>query len=1097
MSKDVINQIKALIKHLKNNPEALKKAKIYDLKSRKLLSDTNSKPKEDFSEPKTQFKPGPVNPEFGNHDIYAIKLKDGSHLVGRNMAKQGKSPNHHDVLNWLKDKNVQSELVDPVNFIKTHKKTASSILEHIKDNPHKMVEISGHDGSTILMNSLIEKHPDSPDYKQNNYIPQDDLRNVNFAFTPYDTINVLRFGTPEGNLFVTKMKNSKANEERYAISSSKEESRKNAYFNKKTGGTGNPGFMPEVFGKTTPNGKLIVGANVKIKEKLPFFILQHFDPMPFYEKTENGHRVGIVGLSREGSLDPIYTHSESNDPDEAFSNALKQFALEVIKSHNLSSEDPSGEMKNKTPGSTNKNAKKLNAWLQNSVYRSPKVSLKDLLGVQQLAQKSLSNDYFESLKKAKIIDFKTRQPLADLGEPLLSAPPKGELIGIKGGKKIKTKKTSKKTIKAPYAPKKIQPGQQLDNYIQEELKELETRDVDNLHTIMTENLSDMGWDVDSDDLYHRIYSHVNPKISKTQSYFQNLKKAKIYSFKDKKVLTSLPSTVTPKETQPIFRNKKKGITNRKYLKQVYSPNIMPEKQDVPGGEGTGKSENYFASLKKAVIRGPWGGGPEKPGTVLHEEGRSKEISDPSDKHVNTVRVHKAHGIGKIVGKEERDLGEESKQPYYKMAIKDGLIDKHVFIPAKDIDIRTRPVINQNEVQKLKTYLKTPEDIDFGQTWQNRYKNMMDSLQSGNIYDTAKIWKTLMNKNKAGDGLSFGERKLLQSAHNQLDQEIQAVTGQEFSEDFFKKKEGLIKAGCQKCKMPTISGFSYCPHCHTKQIKQPKQVKKSKNYYNDLIKSVLEKAKIYDFKSRKLLVDLPKPEVKAYLVNSDNFENALLTPKAYNALKLEMSSGDYGSHEAKPVFDFSEHAQKDIIDFDGQNYINSTMKTESLLKAKVFSLASGKLQFDTSSPEENQISMDLTDPSHLMSADVLPQKDPRRKRGMYIVGSNTFQRKSLPLEILKSHDVHYHFFPSAERKYKIGATLLERNGDKAIFVETEGLDVNNTLKELNKKIEQKATDKQTGWHKFDSHKMGILSNHLYKQPKISLKDVQQLEPYKEV
>lgn len=900
MSKDTIEQIKALIKHLKDNSEALKKAKIYDIKSRKLLADTAPKP-ESSLKPQAQPEPiksKPANPEFGNHSIYAIRLKNGSHLVGRNMAKEGKSPNHHDVLNWLKDKNVESELVDPVNFIKTHKHTSNSILDHIKDNPHKMAEVS-HDGSTILMNSLIEKHPNSPDYKQNNYIPQKDLTNVNFAFTPFDTINVLRFGTPEGNLFVTKMKNSKANEERYAISSDKEESRKSAYFNKATGATGNPGFMPEVFGKTAPNGKLIVGANVKIREKTPFFILQHFDPMPFYEKTEKGHRVGIVGLSREGSLDPVYAYSESNDPDEAFNNALKQFTLEVIKSHNLSSEDPSSELKNKTPGPTNKNANKLNAWLENAVYKSPKIILKDLLGTQQLAQKSLKDDYFEGLKKAKI-----------------------------------------------------------------------------------------------------------------------------YSFKDKKVLSNLPSTVTPKETQPIFRNKKKGITNRKYLKQVYSPNIMPEKQDVPGGDGVGKSENYFANLKKAVIRGPWGGGPEKPGTVLHEEAFPKQISDTSDRYVNTTRVHKAHGIGKIVGKEERDLGEENKQPYYKMAIKDGPIDKHVFIPAKDIDIRTRPVINQNEVQKLKTYLKTPEDIDFGQTWQNRYKNMMDSLQSGNIYDTAKIWKTLMNKNKAGEGLSFGERKLLQSAHNQLDQEIQAVTGQEFSEDFFNKKEGLTKAGCQKCKMPTISGFSYCPHCHTKQIKQPdtKKIKKSEKYYTGLVKSILDKG----------------------------------IKKSYKLQEIKL-----------------------------------------LNKAKVFSIASGKYQFDTSKPDESGLQIDTTDPSHLMSADVLPQNDSRRKRGMYVVGSNVFQRNNLPLEVLKGHDVHYHFFPSAERKYKIGATLLERNGNKATFVETEGLDINNTLKDLNKKIEQKTTDKQSDWHEFDAHKMGILSNHLYRQPKISLKDIQMLEPYKEV
>ncbi len=38
----------------------------------------------------------------------------------------------------------------------------------------------------------------------------------------------------------------------------------------------------------------------------------------------------------------------------------------------------------------------------------------------------------------------------------------------------------------------------------------------------------------------------------------------------------------------------------------------------------------------------------------------------------------------------------------------------------------------------------------------------------------------------------------------------------------------------------------------------------------------------------------------YLVNSDNFENSYMTPEAYKELTLQMSSGDFGSHNAKAV-----------------------------------------------------------------------------------------------------------------------------------------------------------------------------------------------------
>ena len=40
----------------------------------------------------------------------------------------------------------------------------------------------------------------------------------------------------------------------------------------------------------------------------------------------------------------------------------------------------------------------------------------------------------------------------------------------------------------------------------------------------------------------------------------------------------------------------------------------------------------------------------------------------------------------------------------------------------------------------------------------------------------------------------------------------------------------------------------------------------------------------------------------YLVNSDNFEDAILEAEAYVELRLQMSSGDYGSHTAVPLYE---------------------------------------------------------------------------------------------------------------------------------------------------------------------------------------------------
>lgn len=38
----------------------------------------------------------------------------------------------------------------------------------------------------------------------------------------------------------------------------------------------------------------------------------------------------------------------------------------------------------------------------------------------------------------------------------------------------------------------------------------------------------------------------------------------------------------------------------------------------------------------------------------------------------------------------------------------------------------------------------------------------------------------------------------------------------------------------------------------------------------------------------------------YLVNSDNFEDAILTAPAYRELRLQMSTGDFHAHTAVPL-----------------------------------------------------------------------------------------------------------------------------------------------------------------------------------------------------
>jgi len=57
-----------------------------------------------------------------------------------------------------------------------------------------------------------------------------------------------------------------------------------------------------------------------------------------------------------------------------------------------------------------------------------------------------------------------------------------------------------------------------------------------------------------------------------------------------------------------------------------------------------------------------------------------------------------------------------------------------------------------------------------QTWNRRYREYMDKIKTGSIYDVAEVFRDLFQLKLEKD-LSFGERKLLDTAQSLLVQEL--------------------------------------------------------------------------------------------------------------------------------------------------------------------------------------------------------------------------------------------------------------------------------------------------------------------------------------
>lgn len=151
-------------------------------------------------------------------------------------------------------------------------------------------------------------------------------------------------------------------------------------------------------------------------------------------------------------------------------------------------------------------------------------------------------------------------------------------------------------------------------------------------------------------------------------------------------------------------------------------------------------------------------------------------------------VYPMHGAGVIESIEEREiLGQ--KHNYYVLKMPIG--DMKVMIPIQNVDdIGIREVIGEQDVDRVFELLHD-RSINVTSNWNKRYRENMDKIKSGNIFEVASVVKALMLREKE-KGLSTGERKMLNSARQILISELVLAkgTGQFEIESIINEKLGL-------------------------------------------------------------------------------------------------------------------------------------------------------------------------------------------------------------------------------------------------------------------------------------------------------------------
>ena len=129
-------------------------------------------------------------------------------------------------------------------------------------------------------------------------------------------------------------------------------------------------------------------------------------------------------------------------------------------------------------------------------------------------------------------------------------------------------------------------------------------------------------------------------------------------------------------------------------------------------------------------------------------------------------VYPMHGAGTIDAIEEKDiLGE--KQNYYIIKMPG---EVKVMVPiSKAGDIGVRSVIDKAEAGKVLEVLEANE-TEMSNNWNKRYKENMEKMKSGRIYEVADVVRNLSYKQKE-KGLSTGEKKMLNNAKQILVSEL--------------------------------------------------------------------------------------------------------------------------------------------------------------------------------------------------------------------------------------------------------------------------------------------------------------------------------------
>ncbi len=141
--------------------------------------------------------------------------------------------------------------------------------------------------------------------------------------------------------------------------------------------------------------------------------------------------------------------------------------------------------------------------------------------------------------------------------------------------------------------------------------------------------------------------------------------------------------------------------------------------------------------------------------------------------VGDKAVYPVHGVAEVVALEQRDIGGSTTSVYILKIIDTGM---KIMVPTINAGtVGLRDLITSKEVKDVYSILKERDIPRDTQTWNRRYREYMEKIKTGSVFEIAEVVRDLSVLRVTKD-LSFGERKMLDTARGLLTKELALAKG---------------------------------------------------------------------------------------------------------------------------------------------------------------------------------------------------------------------------------------------------------------------------------------------------------------------------------